>query len=72
MYQSLFGFENREAQLRAIGTKTGAAKQICSHQSCNDISSPPPPSYSKLAPECPVAVAMTFNSDNPQDSAGSP
>ena len=63
MYSSLFGFQNREAQLRPIAAKRKAARPICSKQSCDDISLNPPPPYSKLPSNRHVAVAMTSGPD---------
>jgi hypothetical protein len=71
MYQSLFGYANREAQLRAIEAKRNATQTASSHQCHDGISYNPPPPYSKLSSKRHVAVAMTSDPETLKDPARS-
>jgi hypothetical protein len=47
MYQSLFGFQNRDAQLRAAAAKQKPTQSICLQQCLKEISSNSPPPYTE-------------------------
>ena len=59
MYQSLFGFHNREAQIMPITAKPKASPSPYSRQIRDGVSYNPPPAYSKLPSRQRVAVVLT-------------
>ena len=64
MYQSLFGFHNREAQIKPIAAKQNASPSPYSRQIHDGVSYNPPPAYSKLPSRRRVAVVLTSGTES--------
>jgi hypothetical protein len=58
MYQSLFGFQNRDAQLRAAAAEQKPAQAICLQQGRKEISSNSPPPYTESPSKQQIDAAM--------------